>query len=71
LTVRIAARKPWLHALALAAWGELMGTISTVANWGRIQEWYQIGLLVMWVPAVLAGAWIRAGRPGRQQAARN
>jgi hypothetical protein len=63
VTARIAAFKPWHHILGLVVWGELMGIASAVMTWGQIQSWYQIGLIVMWMPAVAAGAWICAGKP--------
>ncbi len=63
VTARIAANRPWHHILGLIVWGELMGIVSTVMTWGQIQNWYQIGLLLMWIPAVVAGGWIRAGKP--------
>lgn len=63
ITARIAQAKPWHHILGLIVWGELMGIASMIATWGQIQAWYQIGLIVAWAPAVVAGGWIRAGKP--------
>ena len=63
VTVRIAASKPWHHILGLIVWGELMGIASAFMTWGQMQSWYQIGLIALWAPAVIAGGWIRAGRP--------
>ncbi len=64
ITARLAPpRKPWHHIVALAIWGELLGIASSIATWGQTQIWYQIGLLVLWVPAVALGGWLRAGRP--------
>ncbi len=63
VTARIAAIKPWRHVLGLIIWGELMGIASAAATWGKIQSWYQIGLLLLWAPAVILGGWIRAGKP--------
>lgn len=63
VTARIAKNKPWHHILGLIVWGELMGVVSLVMTWGQIQPWYQIGLIVAWLPAVVAGGWIRAGKP--------
>jgi hypothetical protein len=60
---RIAARKPWHHLLALIIWGELMGVLSAFYTWGKIQDWYVIGLLVLWAPAIVIGGWIKAGKP--------
>lgn len=66
VTARIAKTKPWHHILGLIVWGELMGVVSLVMTWGQIQAWYQIGLIVAWLPAVVAGGWIRAGKPTLQ-----
>lgn len=63
VTARIAAYKPWTHAVALALWGETLGLISTMMTLGQIQLWYQVGLLVLWAPAVALGCWLRAGKP--------
>lgn len=63
VTARIAKSKPWHHILGLIVWGELMGVLSLVMTWGQIQPWYQIGLIAAWMPAVVAGGWIRAGKP--------
>ena len=68
ITAWIAPRKPWHHILALVIWGELMGIASSIATWGQIQMWYQIGLLLLWPPAVAIGGWLRAGRPSLQKA---
>ena len=67
ITAWIAPRKPWHHILALVIWGELMGIASCIATWGQIQAWYQIGLLLLWAPAVAIGGWLRAGRPSLQK----
>lgn len=61
VTARLAPRKVWHHILGLAIWGELMGVASAIATWGQVQTWYQIGLLVLWAPAVALGGWLRAG----------
>lgn len=55
----IAGRSVWHHAVALILLGELIVGISTALSWGRIQAWYQAGLLLLWPPAVLLGAWLR------------
>jgi hypothetical protein len=39
----------------LILWGLLMGVVSAVMSWGQIQWWYQIGLIVLWIPMVLLG----------------
>lgn len=63
VTARLAPLRPWAHLLGLMIWGELLGLVSAVVTWGQTQEWYQIGLLVMWTPAVVLGGWIHAGKP--------
>jgi hypothetical protein len=69
VTARLAASKPWHHWLGLVVWGELMGIASAVMTWGKIQSWYQIGLIIAWAPAVGIGCWIRAGKPTLGKAA--
>ncbi len=51
---------PWRHAAALALWGVAIAGISTYLAWGRIQPWYQIGILLLWPAAVFTGAWLRS-----------
>lgn len=63
VTARIAKDRPWRHIVGLMVWGELMGVASLIATWGQVQAWYQVGLIVAWIPAVAAGGWIRAGKP--------
>lgn len=55
VTARLAKTDPSRHILYLILWGELMGILSASMTWGQIQWWYQIGLLVLWIPAVLLG----------------
>ncbi len=55
----IARGSLWRHATALAVWGAAIGAISTYLTWGRIQSWYQIGILLLWPSAVFLGAWLR------------
>jgi hypothetical protein len=62
LTARIASRKKWAHVVYLVMWGELMGLASAVMTWGKIQNWYQVGLLIAWIPAVLLGGYLHIGR---------
>ena len=68
LTALIAAKRKWTHVWALVAWGLLMGIASAIFTWGQIQHWYQIGLILGWIPAVLLGGYIKiGGNGGRHQ----
>ncbi|MEJ5367897.1 MAG: hypothetical protein WHT08_06240 [Bryobacteraceae bacterium] len=69
ITVKLAARQPWRHAVYLILWGELMGVLSAVMTWGQIQSWYQMGLLATWPAAIAAGCWLAAGSPLRASGA--
>lgn len=53
ITAQVVSRKRWHHIVALVIWGELMGVVSAIATWGQIQSWYLIGLILLWVPAVV------------------
>lgn len=63
VTARLAPFKPWHHILGLILWGELLGFVSAALTWGQVQLWYQVGLLILWTPAVCLGGWLRAGKP--------
>lgn len=70
LTVVIAPERPWRHALYLIVLGETMGLVYAVSSLGELPMWYIAALLVLFPPAVLAGAWLRLrGRSGRSSAA--
>jgi hypothetical protein len=69
ITAKLAARRPWRHAVYLILWGEIMGVLSAVMTWGQIQWWYQTGLLVAWPVAIAAGCWLAAGAPSGGDAA--
>jgi hypothetical protein len=59
ICARIARYGIWRHAACLTALGLLIGAVSTYLSWGRIQAWYQFGLLLLWPLAVSLGAWLR------------
>ena len=63
VTAKLAKHDPARHVVYLIFWGLLMGVLSAVMSWGRIQWWYQIGLIILWVPAVLLGG--RLGVKGK------
>ena len=65
LTARLAPRKPMAHVLALLGCGEIVMLVSVGLTWGRIQAWYQLGLLLLWPAAVAAGGWLQARRQRR------
>jgi hypothetical protein len=62
LTALLAVRRRWDHVWALVAWGVLMGTISTIFTWNKMQHWNQIGLILGWIPTVVLGGYLRIGR---------
>ncbi len=55
VTAKLAKSDPARHVVYLILWGLLMGIVSAIMSWGQIQWWYQIGLIVLWIPAVLLG----------------
>jgi len=55
VTAKLGKSDPSRHVVYLILWGLLMGIVSAVMSWGQIQWWYQIGLIVLWVPMVLLG----------------
>jgi hypothetical protein len=55
ITAKLGKSDPSRHVVYLILWGLLMGIVSAVMSWGQIQWWYQIGLIVLWVPMVLLG----------------
>lgn len=68
LTVLIAPERPWRHALYLIVLGETMGLFYAVSSLGELPFWYIAALLVLYPPAVLAGAWwrLRGGGAGQR-----
>jgi len=68
LTALLAPERPWRHAVYLILAGESMGLFTAVTSLGLLQGWYIAGLLVLFPPAVLAGAWLRL-RGGKQAGA--
>jgi len=61
ITASMAARRRWNHIWALVMWGLLMGIASAIFTWGKIQNWYQVGLILGWVPTVVLGGFLRIG----------
>jgi hypothetical protein len=55
VTAKIATANPMKHVFALILWGELMGLVSLFYSWGKIQWWYSVGLLILWIPTVYLG----------------
>lgn len=66
VTARMAPARPMMHALVLGLIGVLAATAGTLATWNRGPEfgphWYPILLIVLSLPCVLAGAWLRERR---------
>ena len=56
---RLAPYSGWRVVIYLAAWGEIAGIASVVHSWGQMQWWYQIGWLILWIPAVFLGGYLR------------
>lgn len=59
LTARLAPERPWRHAAYLIVLGETMGLVYAASSVGELPLWYIAALLVVYPPAVLAGAWWR------------
>ena len=60
VTGTIARRREVLHAFVLGLLQLAMGTAATAANWETAPAWFHVGLLVMLVPANVAGGQWRA-----------
>ncbi len=55
VTAKLAKSDPSRHVVYLILWGLLMGIVSAIMSWGQVQWWYQIGLIILWIPMVLLG----------------
>ena len=58
ILARLAPRRPMAHALAIGAFGCLMGIIATIATWnsGLGPHWYSIALAALSLPSAWLGA---------------
>jgi len=56
ITARIAVRKPFLHVLIMAIIVLVGRALIAVATWDVVPLWFSVGVLVLIVPAALAGA---------------
>jgi hypothetical protein len=56
LTARIAVRKPFAHVLVMAAIVLAGRAFIAVATWDVVPLWFNLGVLVLIVPAALLGA---------------
>ena len=56
LTARIAVRKPFMHVLVMAALVLAGRAFIAVATWDVVPLWFNLGVLVLIVPAALLGA---------------
>ncbi|MEJ5367896.1 MAG: hypothetical protein WHT08_06235 [Bryobacteraceae bacterium] len=59
LTAHLAPERPWRHAAYLIVLGETMGLVYAASSVGELPLWYIAALLLVYPPAVLAGAWWR------------
>jgi hypothetical protein len=59
VAARLAPERPWRHAVYLILLGETMGFVMAGVSLGAVPLWYFGALLLLFPPAVLAGAWIR------------
>lgn len=56
ITARIAVRKPFVHVLVMAAIVLAGRAFITVATWDVVPLWFNLGVLVLIIPAALLGA---------------
>lgn len=56
ITARIAVRKPFTHVLVMAAIVLAGRALIAVATWDVVPLWFNLGVLVLIIPAALAGA---------------
>lgn len=56
ITARIAIRKPFTHVLVMAAIVLAGRALIAVASWDVVPLWFNLGVLVLIVPAALLGA---------------
>lgn len=59
VAARLAPERPWRHAVYLILLGETMGVVMAGGSLGTLPLWYFGTLLLLFPPAVLAGAWLR------------
>jgi len=59
VAARLAPERPWRHAVYLILLGETMGVVLAGTSLGTVPLWYFGALLLLFPPAVLAGAWLR------------
>jgi hypothetical protein len=63
LVARLAPDRPMRHALAFGLLGVLLGTVGTVATWGRGPEfgpkWYALAIIAIAMPCAWAGGALR------------
>jgi hypothetical protein len=56
VTARIAVRKPFTHVLVMAAIVLVGRAFIAVATWDVVPLWFNLGVLVLIIPAALLGA---------------
>jgi hypothetical protein len=56
ITARIAVRKPFVHVLIMAIIVLVGRALIALAAWDVLPKWFNLGVLVLLIPAALAGA---------------
>lgn len=62
ITARIAARKPITHVVVMAGIVLVGRTLIALATWDVLPMWFNVGVLVLILPAATAGAMLSAVR---------
>jgi O-antigen/teichoic acid export membrane protein len=55
ICAKTAPGKVLTHIVWFFAIGEIMGLVTTCANWGKMPHWYSVAWLLVWIPAVWIG----------------
>jgi hypothetical protein len=54
--LRLAARRPMAHSLALGGIGFVIGVVGAVATWGTWTSWYSLAIIAVTLPSAWLGA---------------
>lgn len=64
ICARLAPTRPLEHLLVLFLLGELLGALSTAANWGKWPHWHSLLWMALWPLCLwLGGKVLSSGRP--------